>query len=126
MARPLIDENRRSKAFNVRVTETYYNEIKNRAQDIGLSITDYIIYACEAMAGTEKMLKQQMQLEHDINEIVDKEKSIMQALNGLAMSNQKRRWIPHNHRFFCRFLQAIYIFSAQKKYFFYLTNVITV
>lgn len=38
MARPLIDENRRSKAFNVRVTETYYNEIKNRAQDIGLSI----------------------------------------------------------------------------------------
>ena len=89
MARPLIDENRRSKAFNVRVTETYYNEIKNRAQDIGLSITDYIIYACEAMAGTEKMLKQQMQLEHDIYEIVDKEKSIMQALNGLALSNQK-------------------------------------
>ncbi len=89
MARPLIDENRRSKAFNVRVTETYYNEIKDRAQDIGLSITDYIIYACEAMEGTEKMLKQQMQLEHDINEIVDREKSIMQALNGLALSNQK-------------------------------------
>ena len=89
MARPLIDESRRNKAFNVRVTEDYYNEIKRRAQNIGLSLTDYIIYACEAMAGTEKMLKQQMQLEHDINEIVEREKDIAQELKGLALSNQK-------------------------------------